>query len=98
MAEPRQVTEPGESIYVPAPSWAPVILAVGIFALLCGIFAAGFIFNPLVYAIVGALLALGALRSLFGGAAASYFRLPRRQRVRSAALPIETITFPPRES
>jgi hypothetical protein len=97
MADPRQVTEPGETIYVPGPSWAPVFLAVGILGLVAGVFASGFIFNPFIYAIVGALIALGAFRALVRGASASYFRLPRRQRVRSAALPIEPITFPPRD-
>jgi hypothetical protein len=80
-------------IYAPRPSWAPAFFALGAFALLCGIFAAGFIFSPVVYAVVGAIFLLGAFRSLVRGAVHGYFRLPRRQRVRSAALPIEKITL-----
>jgi hypothetical protein len=95
MAEQRQVSEPGETIYVSRPSWAPVFFAFGAVGLVCGIFAAGFIFSPFVYAILGAIFVLFAFRALVRGATADYFRLPRRQRVRGAALPVETIT-PPR--
>lgn len=96
MAEHRQVPEPGELVYAPKPSWAPAFLAVGATGLICGIFAAGFIFSPFVYAVVGAVLALAAFRSLVRGAIREYFRLPRRQRVRHAALPVETFSLPPK--
>lgn len=95
MAEHRHVSEPGETIYTPQPSWAPVFLAVGAVGLLCGIFAGGFIFSPFIYAIVGAIFALAAFRSLIRGSVRDYYRLPRRQETRSAALPVETITVPP---
>jgi hypothetical protein len=93
VSEHRQIPEPGELTYLPKPSWAPIFLAIGATGLVCGIFAAGFIFPPVVYAVAGAILLLGALRSLVSGAIRDYFRLPRRQRVRGAALPIETITL-----
>jgi hypothetical protein len=96
VAEHRHIPEPGESIYLPKPSWAPVFLAFGALALLCGIFASGFIFAPFVYAVVGAIFALAAFRGLVRGAIRDYYRLPRRQRTRSAALPVETIQLPPR--
>jgi uncharacterized membrane protein YfcA len=96
MAEHRHVPEPGETIYMQRPSWGPVFLAAGAVGLVCGIFAAGFIFAPFVYAIVGAILALFAFRTIVRGSVRDYFRLPRRQEVRSAALPIETISQPPR--
>ncbi len=96
MAEHRHVPEPGELVYAPKPSWAPVFLAVGATGLVCGIFAAGFIFSPFVYAIAGAVFALGAFRSSIRGAIREYFGLARRQHVRHAALPVETISLPPK--
>ncbi|HEY0317244.1 MAG TPA: hypothetical protein VGC49_03000 [Solirubrobacterales bacterium] len=96
MSDHRNIPEPGESIYLPNPSWAPIFLAAGAVGLLCGVYAAGFIFSPIVYAVVGAIFALAAFRSLVRGAVRDYYRLPRRQRVRSAALPVETITLPPK--
>jgi uncharacterized membrane protein YfcA len=96
MSEHRHVPEPGELVYTPRPSWGPVFLAVGALGLVCGIYAAGFIFPPVFYAIVGAIFVLAAFRSLARGAVRSYFRLPRKQRVRGAALPVETITPPTR--
>ena len=96
MSEHRHIPEPGELIYTPKPSWAPVFLAIGAIGLVCGTYAGGFIFAPFIYAIIGAVLALAAFRSLVRGAIQNYFRLPRKQRVRGAALPIETISAPPR--
>jgi hypothetical protein len=94
MSEHRHIPEPGELVYAPKPSWAPVFLAIGAIGLVCGTYAGGFIFAPFVYAIVGAVLALAAFRSIVPGAIRGYFRLPRRQKIRGAALPIETITVP----
>ncbi len=96
MSEHRHVPEPGEMLHTPKPSWAPAFFALGVLGLVCGIYAAGFVFPPVVYAIVGAILVLGALRSLVRGAVRSYFRLPRRQKARGAALPVETISVPPK--
>jgi hypothetical protein len=96
MSDQRQITEPGELVYAPKPSWAPVFLALGALGLVCGTFASGFIFAPYIYGIVGAVIALGAFRSLVRGAIRGYYRLPRRQQVRGAALPVETISVPPK--
>jgi hypothetical protein len=96
MADHRHIPEPGELIYLSQPSWAPIFLAIGAIGLLCGIFAAGFIFSPFVYAVVGAIFAFAAFRSIVRGAIRDYYRLPRRQHIRSAALPVETITLPKR--
>jgi len=95
MAEHRNVSEPGEMIYTPRPSWGPVFFAVGAVGLLCGIFAAGFAFPPVFYAIVGAIFILLAFRSIVRDSVRSYYRLPGRQETRSAALPVETISGPP---
>jgi uncharacterized membrane protein YfcA len=93
VSEHRHIPEPGESIFAPKPSWAPAFLALGATGLACGSFAAGFIFQPFIYAIVGAILVLAAFRSIVRGAIRDHFRLPRRQRARGAALPVETITL-----
>ena len=95
MAAHRQVSEPGETIYAPRPSWAPAFLAVGILGLVCGIFASGFIFSPKIWALIGAIIFLAALRSIVRGSTRDYYRLPRRQETRGAALPVETISAPP---
>jgi hypothetical protein len=89
--EHRHVPEPGELIYRPTTSWAPALFALGAVGLLAGIYAAGFIFSPYVYSVIGAVIVLAAFRSIVRGSIRGYFRLPRRQRVHSAALPIEQI-------
>jgi hypothetical protein len=96
MAEHRNVSEPGEMIYTPRPSWGPVFFAGGAVALLCGIFAGGFAFPPVFYAVVGVIFILLAFRSIVRGSVRDYYRLPRRQETRGAALPVETISGPPR--
>jgi hypothetical protein len=96
MSEHRHIPEPGEMVYAPKPSWAPAFFAFGVLGLIAGIYAAGFIFSPRVYALVGAVLVLAAFRNLARGAIRGYHLLPRRQHVRGAALPIETITVPKR--
>jgi uncharacterized membrane protein len=96
MAEHRHIPEPGEMVYAPKPSWAPVFFALGAMGLVGGIYAAGFIFPPIVYAVVGAILVLAAFRNFTRSAIRSYYGLPRRQKVRGAALPVETITAPPK--
>jgi hypothetical protein len=94
VAEHRQVSEPGETIYTPRPSWGPAFLALGALGLVCGTFASGFIFSPLIWGIVGAIFLLAAFRSIVRGAIRDYYRLPRRQETRGAALPVETISGP----
>jgi len=96
MSDERQISEPGELVYAPKPSWAPVFLALGALGLVCGTFASGFIFAPYVYGIAGAVIALAAFRGIVRGAIREFYRLPRKQRVRGAALPVETISVPPK--
>ena len=83
-------------VYTPRPSWAPAFFALGAVGLVCGIFASGFMFPPKIWAIAGAIILLGAFRSLVRDAGRGYYRLPRRQEARGAALPVETISGPPR--
>ena len=96
MSEHRQIPEPGETIYTPRPSWAPAFFALGAMGLVGGIYASGFIFAPYIYAIVGAVFALAAFRGIVRSAIRSYYALPRKQQVRSAALPVEQITSLPK--
>jgi hypothetical protein len=96
MSDERQITEPGEMVYPPKPSWAPVFLALGALGLVCGTFASGFIFAPYIYGIIGAVIALAAFRGIARDAIRGYYRLPRKQRVRGAALPVETVSIPPK--
>jgi len=87
----EHIPEPTEQIYLPGPSWAPVFFAVGVAALVCGIFAEGFMLRGWAYCILGAVLVLAALSSLIGDTIRGFFRLPRRQRVRGAVLPAATL-------
>ena len=95
MAEHRHVTEPGEVIYQPRSSWAPAVFAFALALTVCGIFAEGFMVRGWIYSIIGIVVALVFLRVIVRGATRDYFRLPRKQKARSAVLPIEKIS-PPR--
>jgi hypothetical protein len=95
VAEHRHIPEPGETIYMPRPSWAPIFFALGILGLVASTFAGGFMFPTSVYAVVGAIFLLLAFRSIVRGSIRDYYRLPRRQETRGAALPVETISGPP---
>lgn len=95
MSAEREIPEPGEVVYPPRSSWAPVVFAFAAAVTVCGIFANGFMFPSWVWSIFGAVVLIGALRSMIRGAAADFYRRPRKQRVRGAALPVETIS-PPR--
>jgi hypothetical protein len=96
LAEHRQVLEPGEVVHTPRPSWAPAFFALGALGLICGTFASGFIFAPYIWGIIGAIFLLAAFRNIVRGSVRDYYRLPRRQETRGAALPVETIGAPPR--
>lgn len=93
-AEHRQIPEPGELVYAPRPSWVPAFFAFAAALAVCGIFAEGFMVRGWVYSIVGVVVLLFALRAMVRGAVRDYFRRPRRQRVRGAVLPVETISPP----
>jgi hypothetical protein len=95
VAEHRHIPEPGEVIYPPRPSWAPLIFAFSLALTVCGIFAEGFMVRGWIYSLIGGIVALFAFRSMVREAIRSYFSLPRKQHVRGAVLPVETIS-PPR--
>jgi len=90
----RKIPEPSELTYPPRPSWAPAFFALAAALAVCGIFAGGFMFPAWIYSIIGAIVLAYALRSMIRGAIRDYFRLPRKQRVRGAVLPVETISPP----
>lgn len=94
MSEHREIPEPGELIYPTRPSWAPVVFAFATALAVCGIFAEGFMFRGWVYSIAACVVLLFALRSMIRGAIRDYYRLPRRQKIRGAVLPVETIRPP----
>jgi hypothetical protein len=94
MTEQREISEPGELLYAPRPSWAPAFFALGAVGAVCGIYAGGFGIPPWVYSIIGGIILIAALWSMFSGARRDFYRLPRRQRVRGAVLPVETIGPP----
>ena len=93
-SERHDIPEPGELIYASRPSWAPAVFAFAAALAVCGIFAEGFMFRGWIYSIVGLVVLLFALRGMIRGATRDYFRLPRKQRVRGAVLPVETISPP----
>jgi len=94
MSEHRHIPEPGETIYAPRSSWAPAVFAFALALTVCGIFAEGFMVRGWIYSIIGGIVAIFALRSMIKDATRSYFKLPRKQHVRGAVLPVERISSP----
>jgi hypothetical protein len=93
--ERRHIPEPGEQVHPPSSSWAPAVFAFALALAVCGIFAEGFMVRGWIYSIIGCTIALLALRSMVKGAIRDYYKLPRKQHVRGAVLPVEQIS-PPR--
>jgi len=81
MANGHEIPEPTELVYVPAPSWHPVLLAVGLAGIGIGLFAGW------VYSVAGGILAVAVLGSWIRASSFELGRLPRRQRLTSAVLP-----------
>jgi hypothetical protein len=77
----RDLPAPTELVYVPGPSWAPVLMAGSLAGVAVGLFAGW----P--YAVVGGIVALAALRSWIRASGEATARLPRAQRPTSAVLP-----------
>lgn len=94
MSDSDQINEPTETIQLPAPSWAPAMLAFGLLGLLAGIFATGFIFPTWSYAAVGAVLVFFALRTLASKGQRSFYSLPRERQDTRAELPVESFSAP----
>jgi hypothetical protein len=94
VSEHRHIPEPGEVVYQPRSSWAPAVFGFALALTVCGIFAEGFMVRGWIYSIIGGVVALFAFRSMVQDSIRSYFRLPRKQHVRGAVLPVETISVP----
>jgi hypothetical protein len=94
MSEHREIPEPGEMVYLPRPSWAPVFFGFAVAAMVCGIYAEGFMVRGWVYSAIGIVVFLFAFRALVRGGVRDFFSLPRKQAARGAVLPVETISPP----
>jgi len=94
MTEHRHIPEPGELVHPPSSSWAPAIFAFALALTVCGIFAEGFMVRGWVYSIIGAVIALFAFRAMVKDSIRAYYKLPRKQHIRGAVLPVETIGPP----
>jgi hypothetical protein len=81
MASPDAPPEITELVYVPEPSWRPALVAVGLAALIAGIFMGWF------YALAGAVIFIAGLWGWVRDAADQTQRLPRRQELTSAVIP-----------
>ncbi len=88
MADDRRNGEPVELIYLPEPSWKPVLLAAGLAGVLAGIFT----WWP--YGVVGAVVAVAALWTWIRDARRSFGHLPRDQRIASAVIPAVPLKRP----
>jgi hypothetical protein len=93
-AEHREIPEPGELVYAPRPSFLPAFLAFALAVVVCGVYAEGFMVRGWVYALIAGIAALFFFRGLVRNSVREFFRLPRRQRIRGAVLPVETIRPP----
>jgi hypothetical protein len=81
MSDGRQPLQPSELVYVPAPSWLPVLTAAGLAGVLIGLFAG------VPYAVAGAIVLLASLRAWLRDTGDEIARLPRQQHLTSAVLP-----------
>ncbi|MDQ2700490.1 MAG: hypothetical protein M3Y23_04080 [Actinomycetota bacterium] len=97
MSQPNKIIEPTETIQMPAPSWAPAVLAFGILGLLAGVFATGFFLPAWWFAAVGAVLVVLAIRTLAVKGTRAYYSLPRTQDDIRAELPVESFRAPSRD-
>lgn len=94
--EHRSVPEPGELIYPPRSSWLSAFLAFALAMVVCGVYAEGFMVRGWIYALIAGVAALFFFRAMIRDAARDFYRLRRKQKVRGAVLPVETITQPKR--
>jgi hypothetical protein len=77
-----QPPEPTESIYLPRPSVFPALFALGLAALIVGLFA----WWP--YSVIGAFIALFSLIGWVRSNRDEIARMPRHQRTDTAAIPL----------
>jgi hypothetical protein len=83
-----QPEKPTESIYLPGPSVYPVFLALGLSAVIVGLYA----WWP--YSVIGAFIALGGLIGWLRANRREIARMPRHQRTDTAPVPL-SVSPPP---
>jgi hypothetical protein len=88
MAPASQPERASELVYLPEPSWAPMLTAVGLALILAGL-AIGWVLS-----VIGVLFFVPAMWSWIGSVRASIARLPRRQRPVTAVIPPVTRRTP----
>ena len=96
MTDGRRAPQPTELVYVPDPSWAPVLAAVGLGIVGIGLFAGWF--YSIVGGVIGGVLALAALWTWIRGVGRDIRRLPREQRTSTAVLPAVPLRRGPDDS
>jgi hypothetical protein len=94
MPDAEKIPEPTELVYLPRPSWAPALLAFGALMIVNGIYAEGILFRGWVYLLIGAVVALAALRSMIVSAVRDFYERPRKQRQGAAVLPAGALRPP----
>ncbi len=92
MSDGRQPPQPSELVYVPAPSWLPVLAASGFAGVLVGLFAG------VPYTVAGAVVLLASLWAWLRDTGDQVARLPRQQRLTSAVLPAVPLRRDERDS
>jgi hypothetical protein len=85
----KQPDPPTELIYLASPSWLPVFAAVGVVVTIIGLFT----WFP--YLIAGAITAVVSIYRWIRATADDVARLPRRQRVATAPIPLTALPAPP---
>jgi hypothetical protein len=84
-----QPEEPTELVFLPKPSWLPMLVALGASLVIVGLF----VWWP--YSVIGALFLLPALYGWIRGATHEVERLPREQHPSAAVLPAVQLRRPP---
>ncbi|MGK2954767.1 MAG: hypothetical protein ACSLFI_03720 [Solirubrobacterales bacterium] len=97
MSDSEQIIEPTETIQMPAPSWGPAFLALGVMGMLAGLFASHFMFPAWFYAAVGVVFFIGAIRSMARKGSRAFYSLPRDQGDVRSELPVESFSAPTHE-
>ena len=92
-SEHRPVSEPGELVYPSRSSWLPAFLAFAIALAVCGVYIS-FMVPGWIYSLIAGVAALLIFRAMTRDAAGDFYRLRRKQKVRGAVLPVETISPP----
>lgn len=92
-----RIPEATEIIQLPRPSWAPLFFAAGLTLAIAGIYLK-FMGPNWAYVVIGAVIALTALRSMIKAATRDYYRLPREQALSTAPLPAASIKPPQRDA